>query len=130
MSKKNHRQTAHENTTKPPVSKSTKLKTFYECENLTCNLIQNCSPKMPNFFQKKLQMAANLMEKSSPQRNAHNLAGKEIVSSHCTAQGERRRPLPLSTTLIHPWTSFQFSGFHCPAGRLLRTHPVISPVIS
>jgi len=92
--------------------------------NLIPKLFSENAPKKLN------KMAANLMEKSSPQRNAQNFAGKEKFSSDGTAQGERRRPLSLSTTLIHPWTSFQFSGFHCPAGRLLRTHPVISPVIS
>ncbi len=88
----------------PPVSKSTKLKTFYECENLTAIWSKNCSPKMPKIFNKKWQQI--WWKKCSPQRNAQNLAGKEIFSSHGTAQegGGRRRPLPLSRTLIHSWT--------------------------
>lgn len=72
MSKKNHRQIAHDNTT--PRVEIYKTKNLLRMRKFDSNLIQNCSPKMHKFFYKK--MAANLMEIFSPQRNAQNLAAR------------------------------------------------------
>jgi hypothetical protein len=78
-------------------------------------------------------MAANVMEKSFLRRGMPTILWQERIFFFARhgARGEEEE----AVTLIHnshPSLDFlpQFSGFHCPTGRLLRTHPVISPVIS
>jgi hypothetical protein len=130
MSKKNHRQIAHDNTT--PGVEIYKTKNLQRMRKFDSNLIQNCSPKMPRFFFKNgskfdgkifsaEEMPKTWQEKKKILRTArHGAGGKEEAV---------RYPYPQLSS-IPGLPSFQFSGFHCPAGRLLRTHPVISPVIS
>jgi hypothetical protein len=65
-------------------------------------------------------MAANVMEKSFLRRGMPTILWQERIFFFARhgARGEEEEAVT------------QFSGFHCPTGRLLRTHPVISPVIS